>query len=100
MRHEIAHGMWYLNSKYQKKQQKNVDIINREYPEFGATLLQMGYCKEVINDELQAYFSTSSMTYLADDAFEDWEIPWDLVLQCQRTFEEFYEKLSDTDEEL
>ena len=53
----------------------------------------MGYCKEVVNDEMQAYFATSSMTYLADEGFEGCEIPWNDVLEVQRIFERYYEEL-------
>lgn len=93
MKHEIAHGLWYLNSDYNKEQRKIVRIINQDHVEIGEKLIKMGYCEQVLDDEIHAYLATSSMTYLADDGFEGCDIPWELVLKAQRIFEKYYEKV-------
>jgi len=90
MKHEIAHGMWYLNEEYKVEQQKNMKGVRKN---IGDRLLEMGYCKDVIEDETQAYFATSSMVYLADDGFEGCKVQWPIVLETQRTFDKFYDQL-------
>ena len=94
MKHEIAHGMWYLNEEYNKEQRKIVRKINSEYVDIGEKLIEMGYCEKVLDDEIHAYLATSTMTYLADDGFDGCEIPWDLVLESQRLFEKHYKELT------
>ena len=98
LKHEIAHGMWYLVPEYQAEQQAVVDIINEEHPIFAKKLVEMGYCDDVIDDELHAYFATSTMTYLADEGFKDCVVPWQLVLKSQRIFEHHYEALTSEEE--
>jgi len=98
MKHEIAHGLWYLDPDYKKEQMKSVKKVKEFNADIGSVLQKMGYCKEVVDDELQAYCSTSTMTYLADDIFPDQNIPWDLVLDMQRVFEQYYDSLSDSEE--
>lgn len=93
MRHEIAHGLYYLNDEYKKEMKGLAQAAQEEHPKFAKTLRDLGYCDEVIDDEIQAYLSTSTMIYLADDLFEDQEINWETILEAQRTFEHFYEEL-------
>lgn len=95
MKHEIAHGMWYLNKEYNEEQRKIVRQINEEYVDIGEKLIEMGYSEGVLDDEIHAYIATSSMSYLADDGFEGCDIPWGLVLDSQRLFEKYYESLTD-----
>ena len=97
--HELAHGMCYLVPEYQQEQQAVVDIIKEEHPIFAKKLVEMGYCDDVIDDELHSYFATSTMTYLADEGFKDCVIPWQLVLKAQRIFENHYERLTSEEEE-
>lgn len=59
MEHEISHGLFYVNSEYKEKATSLVrslpdDIINN----MSYLILSMGYCEEVIDDEIQAYLST------------------------------------------
>lgn len=94
MKHEIAHGMWYLVPEYKEAMSKIIDPLVRDFPCFGETILKMGYGERVITDETQAYLATSSMTYLADDGFPGCDIPWQSVLEIQRTFEQYYEEMT------
>ena len=57
--HEIAHGLYYLNKNYKREMSKlinNMPILLKQRVE--KYLLNIGYCKVVLKDELQAYFAT------------------------------------------
>lgn len=59
IKHEVAHGLYYLNKEYKKKMNKlinNMPIPLRKKAE--KSLIELGYCKAVLKDELQAYFAT------------------------------------------
>jgi len=59
MSHEIAHALYYLNSKYNNEIMRLV----HKYPDvelLKKVLMDMGYCKSVLWDEIQAYIITSS----------------------------------------
>lgn len=59
VRHEIAHGLYYLNEDYRHDMHALVggyeDIVRLK-----KLLLEMGYCNEVIEDEVQAYLATNT----------------------------------------
>tara|TARA_R110000824_G_scaffold8450_4_gene38492 strand:+ start:81 stop:758 length:678 start_codon:yes stop_codon:yes gene_type:complete len=60
LRHEIAHGLYFTNHEYRDKCNfllKKVSGLS--YNRGSKTILEMGYHKDVIDDELQAYWSTS-----------------------------------------
>jgi len=57
--HEIAHGLYYTNKEYKKKVDNIIDRMTSDmYNKISNELLDMGYNKNVINDEIQAYLST------------------------------------------
>ena len=59
VKHEIAHGMWFLNMDYRKFQQDNISKMNETArTKMAQVLVDMGYTNEVIEDEIQAYMST------------------------------------------
>ena len=61
--HEIAHGKFYLDPEYKKESLKLVkDLVKKD--KIAKALIDMGYTKNVINDEVQAYMATSSPAYL------------------------------------
>ena len=59
LKHEIAHGFWYINQEY-KNEMKNLlkTLTKNEKKLFFKKLKSIGYCNEVIEDETQAYLST------------------------------------------
>lgn len=60
--HELAHALYYLDSSYRRSVCKLIKGLNKKiYTKAEKFLLKMGYCKGVIKDEIQAYFSTSSI---------------------------------------
>jgi hypothetical protein len=59
MDHEICHGLFYVDSEYNKTVSSMVDVIPDKIKEnISSILLKMGYCEDVIVDEIQAYLST------------------------------------------
>ena len=70
IQHELAHAMYYLNQEYRKKCKKLLKQLNLDvYEKCKKWLLNKGYCKGVIEDELQAYFSTSQGQYMNVEDF-------------------------------
>jgi hypothetical protein len=66
--HEIAHAMYFLHPRYRKL--CNSLLKNLDRKTYGAGkewLLKKGYCKKMIDDELQAYFSTSESYFNGKD---------------------------------
>ena len=59
MEHEMCHALYYTNSKYRKEKSSMIkemhEVISQK---MRGILLNMGYCKGVLNDEIQAYLST------------------------------------------
>lgn len=59
MKHEIAHGFFYLNPEYKKEMTKLVKQLKPAlYKKFCTVLKSIGYTPQVYIDECQAYFST------------------------------------------
>jgi hypothetical protein len=59
MDHEIAHGLFYVDPKYKAGAMKLVRSLKKTtYSQLSKIILDMGYCKEVVDDEIQAYLST------------------------------------------
>lgn len=73
--HEIAHALWYLDEDYKKEVS---EYVKNNFPEsvlsiFKKELLEKGYCEEVLDDEIQAYLTTSEPSYLE---------AWDFYNMC------------------
>ena len=67
IQHELAHAMYYLYPEYRKKCKELLKNISKEeLKDVTKELLEMGYCKEVIEDEMQAYFSTETISLKND----------------------------------
>jgi hypothetical protein len=57
--HEISHGLFYVNSDYKEKATSLVRSLPESvFNNMSHLILSMGYCEEVIDDEIQAYLST------------------------------------------
>ncbi len=66
IQHEIAHGMFYLNSEYKKEATKLVkELPVKIRTSMENMLAKTGYTKQVYIDEINAYFSTDSKEDLA-----------------------------------
>jgi hypothetical protein len=54
--HEIAHGLWDCNEQYREEQQFIIDFHHiKPVDKLREHLIVMGYCQEVIEDEVHAY---------------------------------------------
>jgi len=61
--HELAHALYCLNPKYRKTSDKLLrNISDKDHNIVVGLLARMGYGKNVIADEAQAYFSTQRNT--------------------------------------
>ena len=59
MNHEIAHGLYYIDPGYKQECLKLIENLNKSvYKELSSIISKMGYSKDVIDDEIQAYLST------------------------------------------
>jgi hypothetical protein len=59
--HELAHAFWYLYSEYHRKMNILLQQMNRELKNIAtSSLMNMGYCENMILDEIQAYLSTTT----------------------------------------
>jgi len=67
IQHELAHAMYYLNEDYRKSCKTLLRKMDKKAYETGKKwLLDKGYCNKMIDDELQAYFSTGGISVQAD----------------------------------
>jgi hypothetical protein len=67
IQHELAHAMYYLYPEYRERCKSLLkDIPKKERSVVAKELLEMGYCKEVFDDEMQAYFSTETISLKSD----------------------------------
>lgn len=65
--HEEAHALFYLNKTYQADQCENVYHLKEEVRQTAHQwLLDTGYHKTVIEDEIQAYAATSTFRWLKE----------------------------------
>ncbi len=63
--HELAHAMYYLCPTYKADMQQCISSLSlRRYNAIKRVVLDMGYTKEVVDDEIQAYLATSSPSEL------------------------------------
>lgn len=76
LRHEIAHGLFYTNSRYKNG---TLQILkSAKLSKLKKYLLKMGYCKEVLNDECHAYLLDE-----AENFYKVFKIPNGLKIQSQ-----------------
>jgi len=59
MRHEVAHGLFYINPEYKKEMTALVRALDKDfYRSICKSLKKMGYASKVHLDECQAYLAT------------------------------------------
>lgn len=87
LKHEIAHGFWYLNKDYKKEMKDLLKSLSKEdKSKFFKILKDMKYCKEVLEDETQAYLSTGLVSELKDVVDKKME------LKFKKVFNKYYIK--------
>jgi len=68
LNHELLHAHYYLNHSYRQKVDTTVKHMRPELRKQTAKVLKkMGYTKEVIVDEINAYLATSTYKYLSEE---------------------------------
>lgn len=61
IKHEICHALYYLDKEYQKSVNSIISELNRSvFAQFRSHLLNIGYSKQVITDEINAYICVDS----------------------------------------
>jgi hypothetical protein len=86
--HEVAHAFYYLHPPYKREMNKAIKQINKHlYNKITNFLLNTGYTKKVIDDEIQAYFATGD-SYLRDNGIK---IPQNITKKFKKVFEEYIE---------
>jgi hypothetical protein len=57
--HELCHAFYFLDKQYKKETDKLCkELLPTVYKKIERRLFDIGYCKKVIKDEIQAYLST------------------------------------------
>lgn len=66
MQHELAHGLFYVNDAYKQEMANLVaNMPINIYHAMRMILVDMGYCDDVIADEIQAYMATGLMANMS-----------------------------------
>jgi hypothetical protein len=66
--HELLHAHYYLNHSYRQKVNTVVKHMRSDLrKELSVLLKELGYTKDVMVDEINAYLATSSYKYLKDE---------------------------------
>lgn len=91
MAHEQAHAFYYLNPEYKAEMDALTETLDEEVRgSIHDVLIKMGYCDEVLDDELQAYLSTDED---GDSSLEDAKLPSKDILTQYRNIYTKYEGL-------
>jgi hypothetical protein len=73
--HELCHAFFFLYKDYKAKANQLVkSLLHSVYKEIKKSLLELGYCNKVINDEIQAYLSTAGCNEIDDLTFNKKEV--------------------------
>lgn len=68
LKHEIAHGLYFTNLDYYYEMKSLISNIDKKTKNIMTNvLLNHMYCKEVIDDEIQAYFATGLLDEMQDE---------------------------------
>lgn len=89
-KHEVAHALYYTNLAYKNSMDEITrSIKSKEFKSLRQKLLELGYCKEVIMDEIQAYLSTEERNVLTNYINKE----KNLLNKYRNNFKEQYIKL-------
>jgi hypothetical protein len=65
MEHELAHGFWHVSNSYKKAMREQIKkLLQADYEYFKKCIRNMHYDESVVDDELQAFMSTSDLREL------------------------------------
>lgn len=93
--HEIAHGLFYTNDEYKVKSLELIGKTNQILIEAIKTaLLEMGYAKNVLDDEVQAYMS-SGLCESIKDSIDKFGLSSRQVSKAKTPFIKLYKEYSE-----
>ena len=64
LRHELAHALYSHNESYRKKIDSYIKQNTKNLHKTSRYILEKGYCKDVLNDELQAYITDNDDDFI------------------------------------
>jgi hypothetical protein len=82
LNHELAHALYNTNGDYYKAMKKLV--ASTKIPQLRGKLIQLGYCKSQIHDEVQAYLATMTPSQL-----KKWKIEQSLCIKFRKVFHQY-----------
>ena len=90
LKHEYAHALWLIDPLYQNTAKVLMSGIPvKHHRKMTKILLKMGYDKSVVDDEINAYLSTSSKNDLIDTFdIEDYDEIKNVVGKLKKLFKE------------
>jgi hypothetical protein len=90
LQHESAHAMYSLDSAYRKSADKLLKKYSRKkvYREARKALKKMGYCDEMLKDEVQAYWTAFELTGTYDGN------PLDFQKEFQDNYKKHFKRLA------
>lgn len=83
LRHELSHALYDYNIKYRNTINSIVSRYDKQLTKAKTYILNKGYTKEVINDELQAYITDN------EDEFLKANIPTKIINLINQTYEKY-----------
>jgi len=93
--HEVAHGIWHLNSQYQKDMRKHIRDMNiNDKNKVMKVLKKWGYARSHMYDEIHAYMATSCVKELR----EEFNLTKPLVAArpFRKTFKQYYKDMKES----
>jgi hypothetical protein len=94
--HELCHALYYLDKDY-KKTVKNIlkQLHKSVHNKIANVLYDLGYCKAVIDDEIQAYLSTEFCSLKEKTKFNKRELVniTNATLKFRNNFKKYKEKI-------
>lgn len=94
IKHEIAHGFYYLNKAYKKEMSVLIkQLSKRIQKQIKKKLLSLGYCKQVVKDETQTYLSTGIEKGMI--SIFDYILHWNLLQKFKRVFKKYYKEIDE-----
>jgi len=89
LKHEIAHGLYYLDKEYRKQARKIINQIGKKQRNrISKYLLRKGYAQEVLEDETHAYILTDLEDIM--NVARDKEAVAEANKKLQRNYERAY----------
>jgi hypothetical protein len=91
--HEIAHALYYLNQDYKNEMVLLNTEFNQNYKKHYNSLLKelkkLQYCDEVLQDEVQAYMSSSIKNELVNDFRMDYETLLPIIKKYRKVLRKY-----------